>query len=182
RVAEGVDLPDPDQLRSVSRLTGSPRGTVLGPGGRLAGDDGRERAVPRRRSPALARSLGEPSRTVERRSFALGGDVGNGVKSNRRAAARPARGDAATGRGRVDLGRGLRSAGYQRSQSTGTASSSTSQSSRGARTLRLRRNAMTNGSTPDLACKEVVELVTDYLEQTLSHDERTRFEQHLAIC
>jgi anti-sigma factor RsiW len=41
---------------------------------------------------------------------------------------------------------------------------------------------MTTGSTQDLACKEVVELVTDYLEQTLSHDERTRFEQHLALC
>jgi len=34
----------------------------------------------------------------------------------------------------------------------------------------------------DLACKELVELVTDYLEQTLTHDERTRFEQHLALC
>jgi len=41
---------------------------------------------------------------------------------------------------------------------------------------------MSTGSTQDLACKEVVELVTDYLEQALSHDERTRFEQHLALC
>ena len=41
---------------------------------------------------------------------------------------------------------------------------------------------MTPESARDLACQELVELVTDYLEQTLSHDERTRFEQHLAMC
>jgi hypothetical protein len=34
----------------------------------------------------------------------------------------------------------------------------------------------------DLACKELVELVTDYLEDALSYEDRTRFEQHLVMC
>jgi anti-sigma factor RsiW len=34
----------------------------------------------------------------------------------------------------------------------------------------------------DLDCIEVVELVTDYLEDKLALDERTRFEQHLLWC
>jgi anti-sigma factor RsiW len=33
-----------------------------------------------------------------------------------------------------------------------------------------------------LVCREVVELVTDYLEGALSRDERRRFEAHLAGC
>jgi anti-sigma factor RsiW len=33
-----------------------------------------------------------------------------------------------------------------------------------------------------LVCREVVELVTDYLEGALSRDERRRFEAHLADC
>jgi hypothetical protein len=37
-------------------------------------------------------------------------------------------------------------------------------------------------SARDLACQELVELVTDYLELALSEDERTSFEQHLALC
>ncbi len=35
---------------------------------------------------------------------------------------------------------------------------------------------------PPLVCQEVVELVTDYLEGTLSRRERRRFDQHLAGC
>ena len=35
---------------------------------------------------------------------------------------------------------------------------------------------------PDLACRELVELVTDYLEGTLPSRERERFEAHLAEC
>ena len=43
--------------------------------------------------------------------------------------------------------------------------------------LRLRRHR------PDpLACREFVELVTDYLEGALSPEQRTRFEAHLAGC
>ena len=34
----------------------------------------------------------------------------------------------------------------------------------------------------ELTCKELTELITDYLEQRLSQTERTRFEQHLTIC
>jgi hypothetical protein len=34
----------------------------------------------------------------------------------------------------------------------------------------------------DLTCRDAVELVTDYLERTLSADDRVRFEQHLLVC
>ena len=37
-------------------------------------------------------------------------------------------------------------------------------------------------SVPDLSCRELVELVTDYLEARLPVDERTRFELHLGYC
>lgn len=33
-----------------------------------------------------------------------------------------------------------------------------------------------------LACKELVELVTDYLEGTLSPEQRARFDEHLLDC
>jgi anti-sigma factor RsiW len=38
--------------------------------------------------------------------------------------------------------------------------------------------------TPDaeMSCKELVELVTDYLEDALPTDDRARFEAHLAEC
>lgn len=35
---------------------------------------------------------------------------------------------------------------------------------------------------PALACREAVELVTDYLEGALPADQRARFEAHLAAC
>ncbi len=34
----------------------------------------------------------------------------------------------------------------------------------------------------DLRCRDLVELVTDYLEGALPPEERIRFELHLAIC
>jgi anti-sigma factor RsiW len=34
----------------------------------------------------------------------------------------------------------------------------------------------------DMTCKQVVELITDYLEAALTLEERTRFEQHLVGC
>jgi anti-sigma factor RsiW len=34
----------------------------------------------------------------------------------------------------------------------------------------------------DLTCAELVELVTDYLEDALPLEERERFEEHLTIC
>ncbi len=41
-----------------------------------------------------------------------------------------------------------------------------------------------NGSriTPELTCKELVELVTDYVEGALPPAERVRFEKHLVLC
>ena len=35
---------------------------------------------------------------------------------------------------------------------------------------------------PDLTCREVVELVTDYLEDALSQRDRLDFERHLVWC
>ena len=34
----------------------------------------------------------------------------------------------------------------------------------------------------DLTCRELVELVTEYLEGTLAPGDRDRFEQHLILC
>jgi anti-sigma factor RsiW len=33
-----------------------------------------------------------------------------------------------------------------------------------------------------LSCRELVELVTDYLEGALSEEERARFEEHIGTC
>jgi len=41
---------------------------------------------------------------------------------------------------------------------------------------------MDSGATTDLTCRELVELVTDYLEGTLPERERARFEAHLGEC
>lgn len=35
---------------------------------------------------------------------------------------------------------------------------------------------------PDLACKRVVEMVTDYLEGALPTEDAVRLEQHLVLC
>jgi anti-sigma factor RsiW len=37
-------------------------------------------------------------------------------------------------------------------------------------------------SREELTCKEMVEIVSDYLEDALSADDRARFEHHLAVC
>lgn len=34
----------------------------------------------------------------------------------------------------------------------------------------------------ELSCRELVELITDYLEDALSADDRARFHRHLATC
>ena len=34
----------------------------------------------------------------------------------------------------------------------------------------------------DLSCKELVEVVTDYLDDRLAIEDRTRFEMHLVYC
>jgi anti-sigma factor RsiW len=41
---------------------------------------------------------------------------------------------------------------------------------------------MTAPVPTELTCREIVELVTDYLEGRMPPEERTRFEQHLAEC
>jgi anti-sigma factor RsiW len=39
-----------------------------------------------------------------------------------------------------------------------------------------------NDVVEQLSCQELVELVTDYLEDTLPADERARFERHIGSC
>jgi anti-sigma factor RsiW len=41
---------------------------------------------------------------------------------------------------------------------------------------------MTARMPTELACREIVQLITDYLEGALPLAERTRFEQHLVFC
>ena len=41
---------------------------------------------------------------------------------------------------------------------------------------------MDSGAATDLSCRELVELVTDYLERTLPAHERARFDAHLEEC
>jgi len=41
---------------------------------------------------------------------------------------------------------------------------------------------MTDDITTDLACKELVEIITDYLEGTLPARDRARFDAHLMTC
>jgi anti-sigma factor RsiW len=41
---------------------------------------------------------------------------------------------------------------------------------------------MTNDMTADLACKELVEIITDYLEGALPERDRARFEAHILTC
>ena len=41
---------------------------------------------------------------------------------------------------------------------------------------------MTARLARELTCAQLVELVTDYLEDRLSREERTRFEQHVLYC
>src|ERR1051326_8259003 len=45
--------------------------------------------------------------------------------------------------------------------------------------LQSRKGIMTQ---PELTCKELTELITDYLEERLSQADRIRFEQHLSLC
>ena len=41
---------------------------------------------------------------------------------------------------------------------------------------------MSTADAQEMTCKELVELVTDYLEGVLPPAERTRFDEHLAAC
>ena len=46
----------------------------------------------------------------------------------------------------------------------------------------MKGDSMTTPDLGDLTCKEVVELVTDYLEGALPAEMRKRFDQHLTGC
>jgi predicted anti-sigma-YlaC factor YlaD len=46
--------------------------------------------------------------------------------------------------------------------------------------LKKSRSSMT--TTNKLTCREVVELVTDYLEESLALEEQMQFEEHVADC
>ena len=46
----------------------------------------------------------------------------------------------------------------------------------------LNRLFRRRGGPPPLSCQELVELVTDYLEDALSPTDRARFETHIAGC
>lgn len=37
-------------------------------------------------------------------------------------------------------------------------------------------------SQPELTCQELVEIVTDYLEGALPHEDAVRFDEHIADC
>ena len=41
---------------------------------------------------------------------------------------------------------------------------------------------MIENALPEMPCRELVELVTDYLENRLSARDKARFEEHLAQC
>lgn len=47
---------------------------------------------------------------------------------------------------------------------------------------RLRRRLGSRRAADALACQELVEIVTDYLEDALSPADRARFEEHIAGC
>ncbi len=41
---------------------------------------------------------------------------------------------------------------------------------------------MTGPAENEMSCKELVEIITEYLEGTLPEGERARFEHHLGLC
>ena len=41
---------------------------------------------------------------------------------------------------------------------------------------------MSELETPQMSCKELVEVITEYIEGTLPAEDRARFERHLAGC
>ena len=41
---------------------------------------------------------------------------------------------------------------------------------------------MSERGAPPMACRELVEVITEYLEGTLAAEDRARFERHLAGC
>src|SRR6516165_8109418 len=48
-----------------------------------------------------------------------------------------------------------------------------------ARSLKKKEEIVTQ---PELTCKELTELITDYLEERLSQTDRIRFQEHISVC
>jgi len=44
------------------------------------------------------------------------------------------------------------------------------------------QRSMSNDTLKEMACQELVEVITDYLEGTLPELDRVRFEEHLRTC
>ena len=51
-----------------------------------------------------------------------------------------------------------------------------------ARTVKRKTELELTTSDNELTCREIVELVTDYLEQALLPQTRVQFEEHIAAC
>jgi Putative zinc-finger len=97
--------------------------------------------------------------------------------TNRRTAGRP----------RLERRRGVRSAEDHAGQPASAAPSGSCATADGAgrvfrRRMRLRRWTTVNRDPGELTCRELVKLVTDYLEGALSEHDRLRFEDHLRGC
>src|SRR5439155_17208249 len=85
------------------------------------------------------------------------------------------------GRGRAQLGRGLRDAGDLGGEPAGAAAPGTCRGPGPAGGL-LRRPAGDNRGSGSMTCAVVVELVTAFLEGTLDPETEERFIEHLALC
>jgi Putative zinc-finger len=101
---------------------------------------------------------------------------------NQHASAAAARGAHSEGRAGLQRGRGVwRAAAVSRPSASASPSWPCSSSTR-ARAVLHRRVSPKMTYPIGMTCQELVELVTDYLEGTLSAELRGRFEEHLAVC
>src|SRR4029078_3367823 len=116
------------------------------------------------------------------RAGAPGGrDARARAECDRHAARVPARGDLAPGRRGLVVPGGVRPARAQRGQPPRPPASGPRHGARGARGVPGRESGMSEAQGM-LSCREVVELVTAYLEGALTEAEEVRFEEHLAMC
>src|SRR5205814_827900 len=88
--------------------------------------------------------------------------------------------DRAARRGRLQRRGGRRSTRHQRRQRAGAIAPGALACE--ARTRGVFRTVMPIMTTPPLTCRELVQLITDYLEGGLSRRDRRRFERHLRGC
>src|SRR4029078_11385452 len=100
-------------------------------------------------------------------------------RCDRPAPTHPARGDPAARRRRLLVGRGARAAGAERDQPAGAAAPCPLEGAGRARGLSFGGHCVSVHIAP-IACRDLVELVTDYLEGALSPEQHARFEKHIA--